>query len=76
MGIIGSLPGEDPGGYYGQRALHGHQEVEGWQGWVRVLPVGAVARYLSATAKKSAPGQKLTKLTLDHVFFHACDRVG
>ena len=29
-----------------------------------------------APAKKSAPGQKLTKLTLDHVFFHACDRVG
>lgn len=29
-----------------------------------------------APAKKSAPGQKLTKLTLDHVFFHDCDRVG
>lgn len=56
-------PGEDPGGYYGQRALHGHQEVEGWQGWVRVLPVGAVARHSPPHLRKSRPGPKFDTST-------------
>ena len=56
-------PGEDPGGYYGQRALHGHQEVEGWQGWVRVLPVGAVACHSPPHLRKSRPGPKIDTST-------------
>jgi len=56
-------PGEDPGGYYGQRALHGHQEVEGWQGWIRVLPVRAVARHSPPHLRKSRPGPKIDTST-------------
>lgn len=51
-------PGEDPGGYHGQRALHGHQEVERWQGWVGVLQVGARPRLPPAPASLRKVGPK------------------
>ena len=59
-------PGEDPGGYHGQRALHGHQEVERWQGWVGVLQVGTRPRHSprASFVEKSRP--KIPNP--DHVF--------